>query len=167
MREPFGITIIAKLSSSWQVKLQLHLNWDSYIITVRKCTPYPPHHPPTRASIMAMFYKHYCNWNWTYEPVGGFGYKLTLFPTGGGVDMAPLDQEIYFVFILLLPSSVPVGKSSSSCTWTEIAILSLSESVLLTLLISHPPGQVYWQCSTSPILIEIGSMDLLDDLYTT
>ena len=135
MRELFGTSIIAKLSSSWQVKVQLHLNWDSLIITVRKCTPYPPHHPPTRTSILAMFYKHYCNWNWVYGPLGWFGYKLTLYPAGGGVDMAPLDQEIYFVFILLLPSSVPVGKSRSSCTWTEIALLSLSEIWHLTLLI--------------------------------
>ena len=95
-------SIIAKLSSSWQVKLQLHLNWDSYIITVRKCTPYPPHFPPTRASILAMLYKHYWNWNWVYGPLGWFIYNLTLFPTeGGGVDMAPLDQKNYFECFIL------------------------------------------------------------------
>ena len=126
-------SIIAKLSSSWQVKLQLHLNWDSLIITVRKCTPYPPHHPPTRTSILAMFYKHYCNWNWVYGPLGWFGYKLTLSPAGGGVDMAPFDQEIYFVFILLLPSSVPVGKSSFSSTWTE------TSSNITVSSPTHPP----------------------------
>ena len=63
---------------------------------------------------------------------------------------------------------VPVGMSRYSCTWTEIAwLLSLPESVVLALLITHPPGQVYWQCCTSTIAIEIGSMDLLDDLDTS
>ena len=71
------------------------------------------------------------NWNWVYGPLGWFGYRLTLSPAGGGVDMAPLDQEIYFVSILFLPSSVPVGKSRSSCTWTEIAILSLVVDIVL------------------------------------
>ena len=104
---------IAKLSSSWQVKLQLHLNWDSYIITVRKCTPYPPHFPPTRASILAMLYKHYWNWNWVYGPLGWFIYNLTLFPTEGGGWYGPTwSKKLFWMFLFCIHSII--AKLSSS-----------------------------------------------------
>ena len=71
-------------------------------------------------------------------------------------------KKVFLMMKSMLPSSAPVGKSSSSCTGTDIALLSLSESVLLSLLITHPLGKVHWQCSKSTIAIESRSRYILN-----
>ena len=52
------------------------------------------------------------NWNWVYGPLGGFGYMLTLFPAGGGVDMADLEIVLSFLAAWLAYQKI----SSKNCT---------------------------------------------------